>query len=419
MSGRPSYPWPPTLIPAADDDSEVATDPTVSLAQNPPPDPGDITAPKETGKPDKKANADKSAADATALPVPSPIPAMPLPLISPIGQAAVPTQTVAAKDDDSDISATAIVRTSGPITTPPSIGLPDGNSGASTPQPASSELSQTGGKQASVPPIAANDDSADGSEVLNNTEAAAQAIQSANAGGVKFSPVRKSASPTAPQAPLPGDDTDADIEPAPNSAANTSSLASAQTSQTDPENAAPAFVAQQAPQKPATGDKPVPDASRDAMPAQASTIAANTNDPAQSFQSATEDNGSDSKPGRAAASTASQPQANSAQPLPHSAIEAMPQAALALNAGATNAPGGLTLSVHVANHDLESQSSPQPAAIPDTDALAVRSPPNRSAAPSNSTSAWIRRNWAGSKCVFRSTPPARPAPICPPTSPRP
>jgi flagellar hook-length control protein FliK len=348
----------------ANDDSDAVTGPTLGVVQNPSAGPDDITAPKESGKPDKKPIADKSATDATALPVPTPIAAMPLPLISPMAQAAAPTPTVAAKVDGSDISATAIARTSGPLATPPSVALSNGNAGASTPQPVSSEPSQTDGKQASVPQIAANDDGADDNEALNNTEAATQAIQTANAPGVKFSQIRKSASPTAPQAPPPGDDTDADIEPAPNSAANISSLASAQTSQTDPKNAAPAFVAQQAPQKSGTDDKHVPDASGDP---QANAVAAN--DSAQSFQAATADIGSDSKPGHAAAP--SQSQANLAQPLPHAAMEAMPQTALALNAAATNAPGGLTLSVHVANHDFDSQTSQQPGAIPDTDALAI------------------------------------------------
>jgi chemotaxis protein MotD len=346
---------------------ETAADPKTNIMQDSPLDPGAAGAPKSGLKPDKKANAEKTAADiaAASLPAQPQISVWPQPPIAPMAQAAVQTQAVASNDDDSD----AVLGITGAANA----------SSRAVSAPSAPSAAQLVAPTPSQPLTAVNDESADDSDVLSNIAPADQAKAATHVAEGKFTqarnPVSKPASQTAsqPQASATVDD-DADMtaEPSGVSAANKLSQTTAQaTQQSNLGDTAQASPVPPVPQKPGAADKPVPDKIAGLLPPGTSNAAAGAKDPSQNPNSTTADSDSDSKSAHIAASAAPQGQSDVPQLPAHAATAALPQATLAINSAGTNAASGLTLSVHVASHDTGSQSSAPSTVTPDTGALAI------------------------------------------------
>ena len=371
------------------DKTEAEADVAPATVQNLPPDPGAITAPKSGTKPDKKANAEKAETDiAAASPPAEPqIPVLLQPPIVPMAQATVQTQAVASESDNSDpILGVTASSAAGDTLPASSRAVPAPPPVSNAPQPVAPEPLQAGAKQAAAPSqplIAANDDStddsADDSDLLNNIAPTDQAKPAAHAAEIKFTQVRNPGSKSVSQAAsqpqvLAAADEDVDMAAEPSSAQASAGPQATTQPQGNLADTAQTSLAPPAPQKPGAADKPAPGKIADLLSPGTNSVAASTNDSVQSpnaTPSMTADSDSDSKPAHVAASAAPQAQPDAPQQPAHVAAAALPQPTLAINPAGTNAAGGLSLSVHVASHDTGSQSSTPSDVTPDTDALAI------------------------------------------------
>ena len=380
---------PPTLPgpqAANDDDADTAIEtietaaiPKPTIAQDPVLDPGAAIPPKGSAKPDKKANTDKTEPDIAAAPLPAQ-PQTPIPPqfpIAPMAQAAVQTQAVASNDDDSD-AALGITASGATNAAPPA----SSNAMPAPFAPNAAQPSQTGQAAAPSQLAAVNDEDTDNSDVLNNSAPTDQAKPATQVAEIKFtqarSPVSKAASQpiSQPQAlAAVDDDVDVVAEPSSLSAVNAPSQPTAQTApQSNPAETAQASPVPPAPQKPDSkaADKPAPDKIADLLPSGTNSATAGTTDSGQNSNATpTADNGSDSKPAHDAVSATPPAQTDTPLPPVQSGAAAIPQATLAVNIAGPNTSGGLTLSVHVANHDTGSQSSAPSDVTPNIDTLAV------------------------------------------------
>ena len=373
----PRTPAPASPQPANDDDADAtvqAADVSVGQMLNMPqvPAPVSDSAPKSDGKPDKKADTSKTDAgkiDAgqTDPGTPADPSAQILAMLSipPVAQAAVQAQPVASDGNDDDVSALGGIGAGNATPSTQAAIVPSGKQTAPNPataQPAPLQTPANDTQLSAAPSVpvtmsAANDDGDQNGNTLDNAITINLAPASIQA-GAKFTQVRNTNSKTVASQPAPqsvtlaivADDTDA---PAPSSqapSAGASSQASAPQSQ-----------------------KPITDAAGNPAQNLAANAApqANAKDPTANFaaaQSGATGSSDDSKPAHASASTTSQPDA--AQPPVHSAADATPQTSFTINTGETNTQSGLSLAVHVANHDSDSQSVGQ-ALTPNTDVLAV------------------------------------------------
>ena len=366
---------------------------TANVTPIPSPVPDEPTAPKATGKPDKKAEDNKTVTDAAPDTAPPPNPALWV-LQAPVPPVAV--QAIASHDGHGDLddhaSATAIEATSdarpaqSPVVPDAKLAAPGQNL-----QPPPSQLPQAGsdGKSTLAAPAAqdmlAVDDGTDdgGDDVATDMATAGRNLPATHA-GAKPDPLRTATSKQAvppgagPQNPAVADDDAGTDTPASNAGpmATMPSQAVAKGLQIASQNV-PAAVPQQAPAKldPVAPTNAAADNVANVTP-QPVNAAAAAKDRIQNFDptsTASSNNDGDSKPAHGAPAVAPQPDTqpsaapqSPAHPTPDTAL---PQTATAIGIGNANMPSGLTVAVHVANHGSDPQETPAP--TPNTDGIAV------------------------------------------------
>jgi len=362
---------------ASDCDANALRPPTVSEA-----------APsKSTGNPNKKAEPDKNSIGASTDPSTLQTQILAMQSAPQAPQAAVQTQTVANDDSEQDISAIGDPHGGSAPVTPPGSGsratpAQPAIAANGTQKPATPAIPATPAAPAAPRAIAASQDDDDDDTDVEEPNSAA-AFGQAMAASHMHAAARSNPLPTTEERPAASEPAAAATPPASAPVDNDTDTAPPESQAlvanvTPPTNAQPQSdpVIDAAIATPPKAD--VKPANKSAQTFQADATSqgdapAKTSIQASGADAAVATAGPDnSKPAHALPPQAQSdgPQAMP-QASPHAIANAASESAVAINLGSgSNIQSGLTLPVHVTNHDFSDQTS-TPTTAPNTDALAV------------------------------------------------